>query len=67
MKMRIAMDGTFIANALVGVNPIQRTAIEITGALKKSTCATGFFDSQEEAMDWAVEEHKKHRKSSSHK
>lgn len=59
IKMQKAMDGTFIANALVGLNPIQKAAIEITGALKKLSFEHKFFDSQEEAMDWAAEVYKK--------
>ncbi len=53
------MDGTFIANALVGLNSIQKAAIEITGALKKLSFEHKFFDTQEEAMDWAAEVYKK--------
>jgi len=59
IKMQKAMDGAFIASALVGLNPIQKSAIEITGALKKLSFASKFFDSQEEAMDWIAEEYKK--------
>ncbi len=59
MKMQKAMDGTFVANALVGLSPIQKAAVEITGALKKLSFEHKFFDSQEEAMDWAAEVYKK--------
>ena len=41
------------------MSAIQKAAVEITGALKRSSYATKFFDSEEEAMDWAAEEYKK--------
>jgi hypothetical protein len=53
------MDGTFIASALVGLSDIQKSGIEIAGALKKSRFSTKFFDSEKEAIDWVVEEYRK--------
>jgi hypothetical protein len=58
-KIQRAMDGTFVASALVGMSAIQRAGIEITGSISKSGFQTRFFDTPEEAMDWAAEEYKK--------
>lgn len=58
-KIQKAMDGTFVASALVGMNAIQKAAIEITGALKKLNFVTEFFENQKEALDWAAEEYRK--------
>ncbi len=58
-KIQKAMEGTFVASALVGMTAIQKVGIEITGILKKSSFATKFFDNEKEAMDWAAEEYKK--------
>jgi len=58
-KIQRAMDGTFIASALVGMSAIQKAGIEITGCVTKSGFVTRFFDTQEEAMDWAAEEYRK--------
>ncbi len=60
-KIQKAMDGTFIASALVGMSAIQKAGIEITGSVTKSGFTTRFFDDQEEAMDWAVAEYTKRR------
>jgi len=58
-KIQKAMDGTFVASALVGLSAIQRAGIEITGILKKSSFETKFFADEKEALDWAAEEYKK--------
>lgn len=58
-RVQKAMDGVFVASALVGLSEIQKAGIEITGALRKSTFATEFFDDEKEAMDWAAAEYKK--------
>ena len=58
-KIQKAMDGMFVATAVVGMSAIQKAAIEITGALKKSSFVTGFFENQEDAVDWVAEEYKK--------
>jgi hypothetical protein len=58
-KIQKAMDGTFVASALVGMSAVQKTAVEITGALNKSSFTTKFFNSREEAIDWITEEYEK--------
>lgn len=58
IKIQNAMDGAFIASAIVGMTEIQKMAIDISRSLKKLSFVNEFFDSEAEAMDWAVEQHK---------
>lgn len=59
IKMQQAMDGIFIASAVVGMTKIQQMCIDITRSLKKLSFVNEFFENQEEALDWVAEEHKK--------
>jgi hypothetical protein len=58
-RIQKAMEGTFVASALVGMTAMQRTGIEIGNVLKKSSFTTKFFDDEKEAMDWASDVYKK--------
>ncbi len=59
IKIQEAMNGSFVASAVVGMTEIQRMAIDITRSLRKFSFVNEFFGSQAEAMDWAAGEYKK--------
>ncbi len=60
-KLRKAMDGTFVATAIVGLSAIQKAGLQISNTLQKTNVATEFFDNEREAVDWVVERHNKSR------
>jgi hypothetical protein len=59
VKIQEAMDGTFIASAVVGMTEIQKMAIDISRSLRKLSFINEFFENQKDAMDWAAGEYKK--------
>ncbi len=61
IKLRKAMDGTFVATAIVGLSAIQKAGLQISNTLQKTNVATEFFDNEREAVDWVVERHNKSR------
>ncbi len=54
-KIQKAMCGHFLASANVGLNDIQRMALDIPRALLHESLAVKHFDSEKEAFDWASE------------
>ena len=58
-KLHKNLHAFFIACAIVGMKGLQKYIVEITEALNKTDFRSKFFDHENEAMDWAVEECKK--------
>ncbi len=58
-QIRKAMEGTFVASAIVGMTAIQKAVYQISIGPQKSKISTEFFHNQVEAMDWAAKEYKK--------
>ena len=58
-KLHKNMHGFFIVCAIVGMNNFQKYLVEITEALSKTKLRSKFFDHENEAMDWMVEEYRK--------
>ena len=57
-KLHKNMDGFFIVCAIVGMNSFQQYLVEITEALNGTKLRSKFFEHENEAMDWMVEEYK---------
>ena len=58
-KLHKNLHGFFIACAIVGMNGLQKYIVEITEALNSTHFRSKFFDHENEAMDWTVEEYRK--------
>ena len=58
VKVQKAMEGFFVAYALVGMSGVQASAIKINRALRNSSIATEFFDNDKDAMDWVADKYK---------
>ncbi len=54
IQIRKAMVPLFLAIADVGLNPTQKSMIELIQALAKSKVPLRYFDGVEEAKDWVV-------------
>lgn len=59
IRVHKAMIDRFLAMAEVGLNPTQKKGLELVHSVAKSNVPLGFFDTVDEAKDWAVEVYKK--------